>query len=449
MADFGLTEQGLVPMTLNDIREFINTRVLRILPTLDVTEQSYEGQLIGIISEAISRCWEALVQVFTSIDPDAATGAALQMVCALTGTTMPLPTASAVNLTLTGADTTVVPAASQSRTADGATFAHEESGTLAALDAWTITTAYIVGDRVTNGGNAYQCTIAGTSAGSGGPVGVDPLVTETDGSVTWRYLGEGVAAVDVLAAATDVGPTIGNSGTVTEIVTPVFGWTGVVNVLDASVGRSLLTNAQLRALRNIELSQPGTSPLDAIGAALLGVTNVTAVSMFENVSDTTVDGMPAHSVEAMVTGGDDQAIWDTLRKNVAGGIKTHGDEIGTSTDSQGTEHVMAFTRPTEILVYTTLEILVDPDVFPADGATQIEDAIVAWGDVQKTGKNVTTSAIIARAMAIDGVLEVTEVLISAFPVTTPVASTTIQIGPRELAVYDTSRISITATDGVA
>lgn len=39
------------------------------------------------------------------------------------------------------------------------------------VPAWAANTAYVVGNCVTNGGNLYRCTTAGTSAASGGPTG--------------------------------------------------------------------------------------------------------------------------------------------------------------------------------------------------------------------------------------------------------------------------------------
>lgn len=51
--------------------------------------------------------------------------------------------------------------------------------------AWTASTAYTVGETVTNGGNSYRVTTAGTSASSGGPTGTTTSIT--DGTVTWTY----------------------------------------------------------------------------------------------------------------------------------------------------------------------------------------------------------------------------------------------------------------------
>jgi hypothetical protein len=53
--------------------------------------------------------------------------------------------------------------------------------------AWTASTEYAPPNLVTNGGNVYQCTAAGESAGSGGPSGTAASIS--DGSVTWKYLG--------------------------------------------------------------------------------------------------------------------------------------------------------------------------------------------------------------------------------------------------------------------
>ena len=58
-----------------------------------------------------------------------------------------------------------------------------------AQTAWASATAYAVDDIVYNGANAYICTVAGTSAGSGGPTGTTPKTDETDNTVTWHYIG--------------------------------------------------------------------------------------------------------------------------------------------------------------------------------------------------------------------------------------------------------------------
>lgn len=74
--------------------------------------------------------------------------------------------------------------------------------------AWAALTAYALRARVTNGGNVYQCTTAGTSAASGGPSGTSSSIT--DGSVVWSYVGANGGAV------TDVASELSTSAAATQ-----------------------------------------------------------------------------------------------------------------------------------------------------------------------------------------------------------------------------------------
>lgn len=59
---------------------------------------------------------------------------------------------------------------------------------LIAPAAWVISTAYVPGQAVTNGGNVYICITGGTSAGAGGPT-TTVAGTITDNTVAWFYAG--------------------------------------------------------------------------------------------------------------------------------------------------------------------------------------------------------------------------------------------------------------------
>ena len=52
--------------------------------------------------------------------------------------------------------------------------------------AWGASTAYAIGDYVTNSGNYYLCTTPGTSASSGGPTTTASAIT--DNTVVWQYI---------------------------------------------------------------------------------------------------------------------------------------------------------------------------------------------------------------------------------------------------------------------
>jgi hypothetical protein len=206
--------------------------------------------------------------------------------------------------------------------------------------------------------------------------------------------------------------------------------------------------------RTDELALGGSTTVNGLRAELLELEDVESVTIFVNNTDVTDgDGLPPHSIEALVripVGADyDQAVWDALLAGVAAGIKTHADpitgHIGTAEDDEGTEHIMRFTRPTEVPIYVAITVTVDDELFPSDGADQIKQSIVGWGDIQKTGKDAVSAAISAQAFGVEGVIDVTTCNIGTAPA--PGSSTTVPISLRQLATYDTSRITVTVNTG--
>lgn len=59
-------------------------------------------------------------------------------------------------------------------------------------DPWVGSTAYSLGQKIVNGGNAYYCTSTGTSAASGGPSGTGTGIV--DGTCVWKYITNGLYA---------------------------------------------------------------------------------------------------------------------------------------------------------------------------------------------------------------------------------------------------------------
>lgn len=451
----GMSPTGLEVATLVELRAQMSTLLQGFFgASIDVSDWSVEGQVMGILAERLADIWELIELVYSSQDPDKATGAALEALCLLTGTFRTPATPSSVTLTLTGTPTTPVPSGTLASTASTEQqFATSDDATIAALVAWANTTAYTVGDRRTNSSRTYVVITSGTSAGSGGPTTTAADIT--DGTVHWRYMGDGTGAVDVEAEATITGPVVAVSGDITVKDTPVGGWDGVINLTDADPGEDEMTDAELRVTRELELAQPGTSTQSAIRAAMLQLSGVISAHVFVNNSDLTDgDGMPPHSVEALVRGGEDQDIWNALLKNVAAGIQTHGTESGFSTDDDNTEQVMKFSRPDEIETYVRMSVVKDPDLYPADGDDQIELNIIEWADDLDNGRDVVPSALIARAFQIDGVLEVNDVRVytdviavgAAWVALTPYSAT---VGARSVVTNDGGRAYICITAGTS
>lgn len=78
-----------------------------------------------------------------------------------------------------------------------------------ATAAWTISTAYVVGDRRTNdSGKSYVVVTAGTSAGAGGPTGTGANIV--DGTVHWDYVA-GAKVITFGTQTNDAGYGVGTT----------------------------------------------------------------------------------------------------------------------------------------------------------------------------------------------------------------------------------------------
>lgn len=463
MTTFGLTPTGFVPKTYEDLITDAKASIQSMYGLSFNLINGIAYRYTAVMMERIAELWEILQAIVSSQDPDGGTGVGLEGIAAITGTLKLKATQSQVVLSLTGAPATLVETGARSKAAStGSFWMTDEDGTIVAVPAWAAGTLYAVGDRRTNAGRVYVCTLGGTSTA----IPLLPPTTATDADITidvphWRFIGEGTGVIDVAALSSNTGSVIGVSGDITVRDTAVFGWDGVKNLADATLGRNIETDAELRVRREQELSQAGATIPDAIRADLLEIEDATetkvvqSVTVFYNDSDVTdSDGVPPHSVECLVrlpVGADfDQLVYDRLLASVGAGIHTHGTSTGTAVDSEGTSHTIKFTRPAEITIYVDLTLTKDPKTYPADGNAQVQAAIVTYGDAQSGGVDAVATRIGAQAFKIAGVIDVPRsgslggCLIKTSAV--PTSDVTIAISTRQLAVYDTSRITLHTSD---
>lgn len=113
-----------------------------------------------------------------------------------------------------------------------------QSGTLttvALIPAWAILTAYVVDptaggiNRVSNGGNLYQCSVAGTSASlAGGPSGTGTNIT--DGTAHWYYVGT-VAGTDTAAGSQVLATVMRGNQTLVGSIDPTDNDSGSFTVI--------------------------------------------------------------------------------------------------------------------------------------------------------------------------------------------------------------------------
>lgn len=214
----------------------------------------------------------------------------------------------------------------------------------------------------------------------------------------------------------------------------------------ATPGRNLETDPEFRLRRENLLRISGAATLGAIRAAILNLNGVLQCFIFENPTDfTDLDGRPPHSFEAVVAGGDDTEVAQTIFDTKPVGIQTYRDpgpdgRTVTITDIQGFDHDIEYSRPTSIQMYVEVDIDVDGTLFgggdQVQGEIQVKDAIKAVGDLQQIGQDVIIIQFRCAPLEVAGVIDVPVIKIEdVFP---PTNTSNIAIAGRELAIFSTA-----------
>jgi hypothetical protein len=231
------------------------------------------------------------------------------------------------------------------------------------------------------------------------------------------------------------------------------------NTSDALLGTAPETDSDFRLRRESSLHSAGASTVDAVQAALLTVSGVTDVVIFENPRDIVFDSLDPHSFEAVVDGTAAaadiaQKLWDFK----PAGIETMGSLSAVATDNQGDSQTMFYSPPTDVDIFINVLVDVDSGLFGggsnADGIQNIKDALVAYGQTLRIGGDVYHAQLVCQLIPeIAGVLNV-DMGISTTSIPTSTGTppfftlaelSDISISKRQIANIEDANISVTAT----
>ncbi len=388
----GLTPTGFEPETQENIKANLGAAFRTVFgAAITLIAQSIFGQIIGIVSERLATLWQLGLNIYTASTREGAVGIQLDHIGLLTGTPRLAAFSSKVTCQCLGDDGTVILADS-------------------------VVSIPGVGTKFTN-------TLPGTISG---------------GTVSIEF------------HSVDTGPWAAPSGTVTQIETAIAGWNSVTNALDESVlGSDVEADAPYRLRQVAELRGQGSGTTAAIRAALAAIrlpSAVTDVFVFENNGDTTNgDGLPGHTFEAVVVGGDDTVVAQTISDEKPVGIGTHGTSTVTVVDGNGFAIDIHDSRAAVLNTYVTISQTADASKYPSNGDELTKEALVTYGALNyRLGGEVRSSALIPTVFGAGlGVLECTLPLIGTAP--SPGSSTTIAVNNRQKALLDTSRIVVNTT----
>lgn len=155
------------------------------------------------------------------------------------------------------------------------------------------------------------------------------------------------------------------------------GWFSVSNESETYVGRDYETASEVRQRYASAVFRNSIGMKESIKAALLELQDVTNVTIYENRTDETVDGLKPHSFQAIVFGGDEEAIARTILNVAPLGIDTNGDICVRIEDSEGAEQDVCFSRPHEVQIYVKVIIKeYNEEILPGDAIDKIKNIVV-------------------------------------------------------------------------
>jgi uncharacterized phage protein gp47/JayE len=225
---WGLSTAGFKPKTFDAIKQDLESELRNTIdPPLRFTSDTIAGQLTGIVANQARQAWETLSSLYHSLQPDTASGRALDALCSLTGTYRKRSRLCQAIAIVTLDSNITLPKDSRIRTVGG--------------DFFKTTT------EITNKDNVQ-------------------------------------ADVEVAIVAEELGPITILALTKADIMTPSAGWIAAKVKELTKLGRFEEDDDELRLRRIKELKANGSSTFEALKANLLQLEGVQAVFIKEQQS---------------------------------------------------------------------------------------------------------------------------------------------------------------------
>ncbi|WP_029570451.1 baseplate J/gp47 family protein [Pantoea ananatis] len=203
----------------------------------------------------------------------------------------------------------------------------------------------------------------------------------------------------VIATATCATPgaVAAMPGTINQISTPTRGWTSVTNPSAATVGTAVEQDSALRIRQSQSVALPSITPFAALDGAISNVPGVTRHKLYENdTGSADANGLPAHSVAAIVDGGDVTAVAQIICGKKGQGVSTFGSTSVVVPDYWGNPHTIYFSRPSPVPVYVAITLKVFTG-YTTQVGNDIKTAVAAYINALSIGDDVLLSRVYSPA----------------------------------------------------
>lgn len=422
MAEYGVTDKGFNIKRLDTIMEEIHTDLTEAFGfDTRLTKPSFLDTLITTFSYQISDLWETAQDNYYAKYPATATGVSLDNAVQYGGIRRAANKRTSYRLHCTGDDGTYVreEAIVATNTSPEVRLKNADEFEIT-RDAFNRVSIKVASAEV----GVYSATINGSQYSFSSPDGVEEdiitglakAITDDGYTITAKnntltiedktisrsnvlILSDNLTTSSVTVIATFLTEEYGKItlpyGIVTKMVNNVTGFTAVTNLLEPTYGRKQENDIELRQSYIAKSALRSNTMIESIvGELLNNIENVESASGYENDTDY-VDsrGLPPHSIEIIVEGGDNSEIAQAILRRKAGGIQTYGSiEVGVP-GVYGDTIPVRFNRPDYL--YTWLKVVLhgDKSQLPTNYASLTIQALISDGAEFVAGTNLLTQLL--------------------------------------------------------
>ncbi|MBH9396033.1 baseplate J/gp47 family protein [Pseudomonas aeruginosa] len=375
-----LTDKGYVGQRLDSILEELDRGFRAIYGNdIDLAPDSPDGQMLGLIAQIRADLEELGETIYRALDPDHAGGAWLEQRAAYAGLLRRRARYSyRRGVLLGGRPGTILPAGSVLRDIN--------------QGRWQL---------------------------------VDETLLGADGSARGDFRSVELGAFPLPADAPLAPETL------------VLGGSAASNRQPAEVGAEEETDAELRARFFRSRARPAQNSLDGVVAEILQLADVREVVGLENTGNQTdANGVPPHSLNLIVDGGDERAIAEAIFQRKTAGTGLRGEVEVTLADSQGISRTLRFDRPQTVACRALIEVRRDAEFSAVDSAAI--RAARAASDF-RIGQDVQLSRLYSPVNTVQGfwVSQLRIARVGQAP-----AAANIEIGVRQRARFDPADIEV-------
>lgn len=249
---------------------------------------------------------------------------------------------------------------------------------------------------------AVYSTCPVTLTGTPGTTITGGIVTDVNGynwNLTSPIILDSTGSATSTATCQVAGPVSANIGDLSKIATPTYGWTSATNSVAATVGSNQETDAALRARQAASTELPSLTVLESLKAAIAEVRSVSRFVVYENAtSSTDSNGLPAHSITAVVENGGDSDVAQAIYNKKGPGVPTNGTTNVQITDSYGVPSTINFYRPSYVDIDVTVNVK-QLTGYTTDTTTAIQNSIAAYNNSLSIGDDLTLSSLWGAALS--------------------------------------------------